>query len=88
FRMTHILYPICALMGLSYSTEGSPSIFSNINESQILKPKDNSFILGYHCYMMPDVAARLLLKLYSLPKHNDDLPNDDYPDLSLQPLFQ
>ena len=53
-----------------------------------IAPKDDTFMLGYHCYMSPDVAARLLLKLYSLPKHNDDLPNDDYPDLSLQPLFQ
>ena len=51
-------------------------------------PKDDNFILGYHCYMSPDVAARLLLKLYSLPKHNEDLPNDDYPDLSLQSVFK
>jgi len=50
-------------------------------------PKDDNFILGYHCYMSPDVAARLLLKLSVLPKHNEDLPNDDYPDLSKQAIF-
>lgn len=51
-------------------------------------PKDDDFILGYHCYMSTDVAARLLLKLYSLPKHNNDLPNDDYPDLNKLSVFQ
>ena len=51
-------------------------------------PKDDNFILGYHCYMSPDVAARLLLKLSVLPKHNADLPNDDYADLSLQEVFK
>ena len=59
------------------------------DRSEGVAPKEDTFdVLGYHCYMSSDVAARLLLKLYSLPKHNDDLPNDDYPDLSLQPLFQ
>ena len=56
--------------------------------TECVAPKDDNFILGYHCYMSPDVAARLLLKLYSLPKHNDDLPNDDYPDLSRLEVFQ
>lgn len=51
-------------------------------------PKDDTFILGYHCYMSPDVAARLLWKLSVLPKHNADLPNSDYPDLSKQEIFQ
>lgn len=52
-------------------------------------PKDDHFeIMGWHCYMSPDVAARLLWKLAALPKHNDDLPNDDYPDLSLHPVFR
>lgn len=52
-------------------------------------PKDDTFTqIGYHCYMSPDVAARLLLKMYSLPKHNDPLPNDDYPDLSLMEIFK
>lgn len=46
-------------------------------------PSVDKFTLGYHCYMSPDVAARLMWKLSVLPKHNDPLPNDDYPDLSL-----
>lgn len=44
--------------------------------------KDTFTEIGYHCYMSPDVAARLLHKLSVLPKHNEPLPNDDYPDLS------
>jgi len=51
-------------------------------------PKDDVFdMLGYHCYLSPDVAARLLHKLTVLPKHNDPLPNDDYPDLSKFEVF-
>ena len=52
-------------------------------------PKDDHFdTIGYHCYMSPDVAARLLLKLSVLPKHNPPLPNDDYPDLSTFEVFK
>ncbi len=52
-------------------------------------PKDDTFdMLGYHCYLSPDVAAHGLWRLSYLPLHNDDLPNDDYPDLSQIPLFQ
>ena len=52
-------------------------------------PKDDHFnMLGWHCYMSPDVAARLLWKLSVLPKHNEDLPNSDYPDLSTMSIFQ
>ena len=52
-------------------------------------PKEDKFdMLGYHCYMSPDVAARLLLKLSVLPKNNDPLPNDDYPDLSKYEIFK
>ena len=52
-------------------------------------PKDDTFdMIGWHCYLSPDVAARLLWKLSVLPKHNAPLPNDDYPDLSKFPIFQ
>jgi dTDP-4-amino-4,6-dideoxygalactose transaminase len=52
-------------------------------------PKDDSFdTLGYHCYLSPEVAAEGLVRLSFLPKHNADLPNSDYPDLSLIGLFQ
>lgn len=52
-------------------------------------PKDDTFSqVGWHCYMSNDVAARLLLKLSVLPKHNEPLPNDDYPDLSEMEIFR
>lgn len=52
-------------------------------------PKDDTFTqIGWHCYMSNDVAARLLLKLHSLPRHNADLPNDPYPDLSAMDIFK
>jgi hypothetical protein len=52
-------------------------------------PKDDNFReIGYHCYMSPDVAARLLHKLSVLSKHNPPLPNDDYPDLSKMEVFK
>lgn len=52
-------------------------------------PKDDTFTqIGWHCYMSPDVAARLLLKLSVLPKHNEPLPNDPYPDLSTMDIFR
>lgn len=44
--------------------------------------------VGWHCYISPDVSARLLWKLSFLPKHNEPLPNDDYPDLSQCEAFQ
>jgi hypothetical protein len=34
------------------------------------------------------VAARLLLKLSVLPRHNEPLPNDPYPDLSKVEAFR
>ena len=43
---------------------------------------------SWHCYMSVDVAARLLWKLSHLPKHNPDLPNSDYPDLSQMEAFK
>jgi dTDP-4-amino-4,6-dideoxygalactose transaminase len=43
---------------------------------------------SWHAYLSPDVAARLLWKLHGLPRHNDDLPNSDYPDLSLLGAFK
>jgi dTDP-4-amino-4,6-dideoxygalactose transaminase len=52
-------------------------------------PKDDNFTeIGYHCYMSPDVAARLLHKLSVLPNYNAPLPNSDYPDLSTLEIFK
>lgn len=54
-----------------------------------IPPKYDKFdMIGWHCYMNPDTAARLLWKLSVLPKHNDQLPNDDYPDLSEMEIFK
>ena len=44
---------------------------------------DTFTMIGHHCYLSPEVAAHGLVKLSFLPKHNEDLPNSDYPDLSL-----
>lgn len=52
-------------------------------------PKDDTFsMIGWHCYMSPDVAARLNLKLHSLKTFNWPLPNDAYPDLSQMEIFK
>jgi hypothetical protein len=38
--------------------------------------------------MLPSIAAQLILKLHHLPKHNEDLPDYPYPDLSKHPAFK
>lgn len=54
-----------------------------------IAPKDDKNpMLGYHCYINPSTAAQGLLKLYSLPKHNQDLENSPYPDLSTWEIFK
>ncbi len=44
---------------------------------------EDKFILGHHLIMLPSIAAQTLLKLYHLPKHNEDMEEIEYPDLSL-----
>lgn len=44
--------------------------------------------VGHHCIMLPSIAAQCLLKLYHLPKHNEDMPRVEYPDLSKHPAFR
>lgn len=45
-------------------------------------PSEDQFIYpGHHCYMLPEEAARGLMLMRSMQDDNDDLPNDDYPDL-------
>lgn len=52
-------------------------------------PRDDlGIILGDDCRMHRDVACRLTAKLFRLPKHNEPLPNDDYPDLSKLECFR
>jgi dTDP-4-amino-4,6-dideoxygalactose transaminase len=50
--------------------------------------EDTFDLVGHHCLMLPSVAATLLVRLYHLPKHNEDLPERAYPDLSLHPAFR
>lgn len=52
-------------------------------------PKDDDFtMLGWHAYLSPEIAAQGLVRLAILPKHNQDLPNSDYPDLSKMEIFK
>jgi len=51
-------------------------------------PKDDVFTRGWHCYMAPATATEGLKRLKLLTPHNEDLPWDDYPDLSKQEVFQ
>jgi dTDP-4-amino-4,6-dideoxygalactose transaminase len=82
-------------------TQGGAILLANAEDADWLRrarfdgrtegvaPKDDKFtMLGWHMYMSPDVAARLLLKLRTLPDYIQDLPNDDYPDLSKMEVFK
>lgn len=52
-------------------------------------PKDDRIdMIGWHCYMSPELAADGLIRLGLLPRHNEPLPNDDYPDLSRMEIFR
>ena len=55
-----------------------------------VNPLEDDFDLvgAMHCLMIPSVAATLLVRLYHLPKHNEDLPFYPYPDLSIHPAFK
>ena len=57
-----------------------------------IAPKDDGFYIRpefvRHCYLSNDVAAMLLLKLHSLPRHNEPLPNDQYADLSKMEIYR
>ena len=44
--------------------------------------------LGWHAYLAPETAAAGLVRLHNLPRHNADLPGDDYPDLSTFEIFK
>ncbi|CAB4223468.1 DegT/DnrJ/EryC1/StrS aminotransferase [uncultured Caudovirales phage] len=49
---------------------------------------DRITMVGWHCYMSPEVAAEGLVRLHHLPKHNEPLPNSEYPDLSQMDIFK
>ena len=49
---------------------------------------DTVRVIGHHCLMLPSIAAQLILKLHHLPRHNEDLLDYPYPDLSTFEVFQ
>jgi hypothetical protein len=51
-------------------------------------PKDDEILLGWHAYLSPESAAAGLVRMQFLPDDNEDLPNDDYPDLSKMEVFK
>lgn len=52
-------------------------------------PSEDDFVFpGWHMYMSPEIAAEGLVRIAHLPKHNADLPMDNYPDLSKIELFK
>lgn len=54
----------------------------------VLATEDTFDLVGHHAIMLPSIAAQLLLKLYHLPQHNEDLPRVEYPDLSKHVAFK
>ena len=54
----------------------------------VLAKEDNFTTPGYHMYMIPELAARGLMLMNSVKDDNDDLPWDDYSDLSKHKIFQ
>jgi dTDP-4-amino-4,6-dideoxygalactose transaminase len=56
-------------------TEGVPPREDNFNQ------------FGFHCYQLPEEAARGLMLMASMPDYNDDIPADGYADLSTFPIF-
>lgn len=56
--------------------------------SEGVDPREDSFDLcGHHVIMLPSTAAELILKLFHLPLHNEDLGYYEYPDLSKHPAW-
>ena len=54
-----------------------------------IDPREDTFpVVGHHCLMLPSIAAQALLRLYHFPKHNEDMPDYPYPDLSKLKIFQ
>ena len=55
--------------------------------SGMMPEPDTVTCIGLHCIMLPSVAAQGLLRLHHLPKHNEDMPDYPYPDLSTFKVF-
>ena len=50
--------------------------------------RDMFHLLGQHCYMLPEEAARGLMLMNYMPDDNQDLPWDEYPDLRKFDIFR
>jgi len=50
--------------------------------------EDTFEILGWNYYMTPEQAARGLQLMMYLPEHNEDMPVENYNDLSQYPIFR
>lgn len=48
----------------------------------------DDFVRGYHAYMSPEIASLGIIRLNNLPRHNQPLPKDPYPDLSKSAIFR
>lgn len=51
-------------------------------------PDERIEMLGYHCYMTPEQAARGLALMDVMPRDGFDDLTEDYPDLRLMPVFR
>ena len=52
-------------------------------------PDEDTFVLpGYHCYMAGDDAWQGIRLMENVKDYNEDIPWDNYPDLSKYPIFQ
>jgi dTDP-4-amino-4,6-dideoxygalactose transaminase len=56
--------------------------------TQGVAPRGDNFTLpGFHCYMAGDDAWQGIRLLENIPDFNEDIPWDEYPDLSKYPIF-
>lgn len=53
-----------------------------------LPAPDTVTLVGHHCIMLPSIAAQALLRLAHLPRHNPDMEDYPYPDLSQFGVFR
>lgn len=58
--------------------------FSGRNEISYFE--DSFDTIGWNFYMMPEIAARGILLMSGMPKHNEDIELE-YPDLSQYPIY-
>ena len=74
-----------------HDNEGADAWFRRMRfdgRAELVDPhEDVIHEIGHHCIMTPSVAAGLLVRLHHLPRHNPDLGDYPYPDLSRLPVF-